>query len=85
MALGGTMQSPHPTAEAVPMIRTLLAALLLVAGATAGATMSVCQADCEKNYKYCVDKRASSERTCRAEYEKCRRNCAKKDGKPSPS
>jgi hypothetical protein len=82
---GRTMHSSNSTAEALPMIRTLLAALLLAAGASAGATMSPCQADCEKTYKYCVDRRASSERTCRAEYEKCRRTCAKKDGKPSPT
>lgn len=57
---------------------------LAVAAATAVATMSECQRSCEQNYKYCSTKRKASESACRTEYEKCRRGCAKKEGKPGP-
>ena len=57
---------------------------LAVVGATTAAAMSDCQRTCEQNYKYCSTKRKATESTCRAEYEKCRRNCAKREGKPGP-
>jgi hypothetical protein len=64
--------------------RVLLMLSFVFAGASAVAAMSECQAECEKNYKYCVDKRAKSEKACRVDYEKCRQQCAKKEGKPGP-
>ena len=67
------------------MLSRAMIALALLAITSAGwAAMSECQADCEKTYKYCVDKRAKSENACRVDYEKCRKQCAKKEGKPGP-
>jgi hypothetical protein len=68
------------------VLSRFIIAMALVAGATgAVAAMSECQADCEKNYKYCTANKKSSESTCKAEYEKCRKKCAKEAGKPSPT
>ncbi len=64
--------------------RILLVLPLLVAIVVPAAAMSDCQKSCEQNYKYCVDKRAKSETACRVDYEKCRKDCTKKEGKPSP-
>ena len=73
-----------PYREIVVPSRFLLALSFVFVAFSAGAAMSECQADCEKNYKYCVDKRAKSENACRVDYEKCRKACAKKEGKPGP-
>lgn len=79
--MGAIDSSP---AEAAVLSRFLLTLSILVASATAGAAMSECQADCETNYKYCIDKRTKSENACRVDYEKCRKACEKKEGKPGP-
>ena len=68
------------------MLSRLLLAMVLAGGAASAlAQMSECQADCEKNYKYCTANKKSSESVCKVEYEKCRKQCAKHDGKPSPT
>ena len=59
-------------------------ALVLASGA-ALPSMSECQADCEIQYKACATNRKMTESGCRAQYEKCRRECAKKEGSPSPT
>ena len=68
------------------MLPRLMLAMLLVGGAAgASAAMSECQSDCEKSYKYCTTNGTMSQNACKIEYEKCRKKCLKKDGKPSPS
>jgi hypothetical protein len=59
-------------------------ALSLVAVSGAAPAMSECQKDCEKQYKYCTTAGKMSEKSCRAEYEKCRKKCTKTEGSPSP-
>ena len=68
------------------MLSRLTLALVLVGGSTAAlAAMSECQTGCEKNYKYCSTNGKMSPTSCKVEYEKCRKQCVKKDGKPSPA
>ena len=67
------------------MLSRIMLALSLVAVSGAALAMSECQADCEKQYKYCATAGKMGEKSCRAEYEKCRRKCAKKEGSPSPT
>ena len=68
------------------MLSRLMLALVLVGGSAGTlAAMSECQADCEKNYKYCTTNGKMSANACKLEYEKCRKGCVKNDGKPSPS
>jgi hypothetical protein len=72
-------------AEIAVLSRVILAAVLLSGATGATAAMSECQAGCEKTYKYCAANKKSSESVCKTEYEKCRKQCAKKQGKPSPA
>jgi hypothetical protein len=65
--------------------RLMLTLVLLGASAAASAQMSDCQSSCEKNYKYCSTNTKTSPNACKIEYEKCRKQCVKKDGTPSPS
>jgi hypothetical protein len=76
-----TMGLSFRGAAALPSI--MLAAALVMASGAALAKMSECQEDCEKNYKTCVNSGKKSERSCRTDYEKCRKACVKKEGKPS--
>jgi hypothetical protein len=73
----------HP--ELAVLSRLMLA--LVLAGSSAGtsAAMSECQSRCEKNYKYCSTSGKMSQTACKVEYEKCRKQCVKKDGKPAPA
>jgi hypothetical protein len=75
-----------PSPPEIAVLSRLLFVVMLVAGATGtSAAISECQAGCEKNYKYCTTNGKSSANTCKMEYEKCRKQCVKKDGTPSPS
>ena len=65
--------------------RMILAVALLVVSAASWSAMTDCQADCETIYKACAKNRTKSENACRVEYEKWRKACAKKAGKPSPN
>jgi hypothetical protein len=62
----------------------LTLAIVLASGAALPA-MDECQADCETQYKTCSTNRKMSESACRAQYEKCRKACADKAGRPSPT
>jgi hypothetical protein len=73
------------TRETGVLSRILLALALFVASGAALSSMTECQSDCEKKYKSCATARKMSESACRAEYEKCRKACAKKAGSPSPT
>jgi hypothetical protein len=76
---------PLSTPEVAVLSRIMLGLALVVASGGALATMTECQSECEKKYKYCSTSRKMSESACRVEYEKCRKACAKKDGKTSPN
>jgi hypothetical protein len=67
------------------LIRLMFSLLLVVSSAGTSAALSECQADCEKNYKHCTTDGKLSPNACKIEYEKCRKQCVKKDGKPSPT
>jgi hypothetical protein len=71
--------------EIAVLSRIMLGLALVAASGSALATMTECQSECEKQYKYCSTSRKMSESACRAQYEKCRKACAKKDGKTSPN
>lgn len=63
----------------------MFALALVLASGTALSTMSECQTHCEVQYKTCSTNRKMTESGCRAQYEKCRRECAEKAGSPSPT
>jgi hypothetical protein len=65
-------------------MRSALTLALALALGSAGvlAKTSECMADCESKYKACASSGKTSERTCRGDYEKCRRACSKKSGTP---
>jgi hypothetical protein len=73
------------TWETAVFARIMFALALVVASGAALSSMTECQSDCEKKYKSCATGRKMSESACRAEYEKCRKACAKKAGSPSPT
>jgi hypothetical protein len=60
----------------------VLALALVFSAGMALARTSECMADCESKYKACASAGKMSEKTCRGEYEKCRRACSKKAGQP---
>ena len=65
--------------------RIMFALALALASGAALSAMSECQADCETQYKACATNRKMTESSCRAQYEKCRKACARKAGSPSPA
>jgi hypothetical protein len=53
---------------------------LALASATAWARVSECQTECDAVYKACVGAGKMTERACRMQHEKCRKDCNKKEG-----
>ena len=73
------------TLETPVIPRFILALSVALASSTALAAISECQASCETQYKSCATNRKMTESNCRAQYEKCRKACAKKAGSPAPA
>jgi hypothetical protein len=59
---------------------SLLTMVFTLASTAAWARVSECQTECEAVYKYCTSAGKMTERSCRMQYEKCRKDCQKKEG-----